>query len=122
MRQTSLQLNDKTRNRIAALAKFWGYDGQRVTTPIIEAAITQALRFEQITAAGGSFSEAVAPYRHDIIVNILTQYLRDCVPQGEERDSLARAIVSDIASRLGVPRIEADAIAETPMVGLRNGR
>jgi len=116
MKQISLQLNDKTREKIAALARFWGHDGQRVTTPVIETAVTRALLFEQITAAGGSFSEAVSPYRRDIVVNTLTQFLRDCESQGEEQDSHARAIVSAIARGFGIPPIEADAIAKTPML------
>ena len=117
MKQFGVQFSDKTKQEIEQLARLWGFGEKRFTTPVIEAAVTQALRFQQITAAGGSFSEAVAPYRPHIIAAVLTEYMQRCITTDERGDDMTRAIVYDIAMYLGLTREQAEKISETKMGG-----
>ena len=55
MNQTTIQLDEITRDKIAALAGWWGLPPQRHMTPIIQHAIQQA---HAIEAARRSLSDS----------------------------------------------------------------
>ena len=62
-KQISLQLSDMTQEKIAALAKYWGFPPVRHNTPVIAEAIDRVYRNEKEKLENMGFVESEKPTR-----------------------------------------------------------